>query len=98
MDSREVEARKQRAFDIKRVRAFQELIRTEGWQLYVALLNGKIEMLTSNLFERPVDDNLRGEAHDRGHCYGVLWARDLPSATIAAMDHLVEDSVQEENE
>ncbi len=72
--------------DTKRVRAFQDMVTSEGWKYFQALLNTKIEERTEAIFERPqpgVDDQ-RGEAWDKGAIYAWIMARDLPSVTIAA--------------
>ena len=94
------EAARQTAFDARRVRAFQELVETEGWKFFVELLNGRVGELTKDIFSRPLAgvDDIRGEAHDKGACYGLLWARDLPSITIAAFKQATSSSAQEENE
>lgn len=86
--------------DAERVRAFQSLVASDGWRFLVELLNGKVEDLMANAFERPSGavNELRGQDFDKGTCYGLLWMRDLPDVTIAAFKQESSDPANEENE
>lgn len=99
MDERErrQEAEKLR-FDAARARAFQEMLNTEGWKFLCELLNGKIGEFTADLFEKPKPLEERGEVWQKGACYGLIWARDLPAVTIAAFKNENSDPAAEENE
>lgn len=74
---------KQLVSDTKRVRAFQDMVNSDGWKLYCELLNTKIEDATSKLFERPLPGaEHRGEDWDKGTVFAWIQARDLPGLTI----------------
>lgn len=86
MDASELreEARKQRE-DIQLVRDLADMMRTDGWKQYVRLLNNKIEERTESIFDPPTDGSLRREDHNKGACYALIWARDLPSVIVESM-------------
>jgi hypothetical protein len=91
------EAQKNYQLDVKRVRAFQEMVRTDGWKFFTQLLDMKIMELTANLLTRP-SENSRGEDFDRGQCFGLVYMKDLPSVTIAALGDMASEPADEENE
>lgn len=96
----EPQEREQMRHDAKRIRAFQELVRTDGWKFFQELLNDRVGKATQNIFEKPTLADARGEDWEKGLCYGLLWARDLPSVTIAAFKDAEETSepAQEEKQ
>lgn len=80
------EANSQAVKDAKRVRAFQDMVSSDGWKFFQELLNLRIVEATSKLFERPIPgvDDRRGEEWDKGAVFAWIMSRDLPSVTIAA--------------
>lgn len=94
---RRQEAEKLR-FDANRVRAFKEMQNTEGWKLFCELINGRIGEYTADIFEKPKPLEERGEVWQKGACYGLIWARDLPTVTIAAFNSENSDPATEESE
>lgn len=90
--------REQDRLDTKRVRAFKDLVRMEGWKYFQELLNKKVEENTADIFEKPTSVNARGEDWQKGLCYGLLWARDLPNVTIAAFKDEASEPAEEETE
>jgi hypothetical protein len=85
MDRKEqIEEAQKRKKDVERVRAFQIMVKSDGWQHYQELLNGKVAGLTQNIFDPPSEASTRVEDHKKGTIFGLLYARDLPSITIAA--------------
>lgn len=99
MDERTQDAAQIRK-DAERIRAFQALVASDGWKFLVELLNGKVESLAANMFERPSGElnELRGQDFDKGTCYGLLWIRDLPSTTISVFKNEPSDPADEEND
>jgi len=85
-EKEKAEAQRTAQKDAERVRAFQVMVAGDGWRFFIELLNGKVEELAADMFERPKEGDERGEAHDKGTCYGLLWARDLPAVTIKAFN------------
>lgn len=76
--------RKQGVVDAKRVRAFQDMVGSDGWKLYIDILEKNFHEKMQVLLTRPTDASPRGEDFDKGVCYGLLWAKDLPETTIKA--------------
>lgn len=68
---------------------FSSMIKTEAWQLYLAMLNRRIEgqgaLLTSPAGS--IDGVLVGE-YEKGTMRGLLIARDLPALTMKAAEQL----------
>lgn len=82
----EEQQRQQRALDVRRAREFQTMVTSEGWKLFQELLNNKVNSLMATTFDRPEGEgNRRGEDFDKGTCYALLWARDLPNVTIQGL-------------
>lgn len=77
--------KEQAKFDRERADAFAVMMKTQGWQLYCDLLNKHIATRTAKLFEPTPAGEEYAEQHNKGAVYGLLLARDIPSATVAAM-------------
>lgn len=93
VDNREELARDARKYDladIKRGRAFAAMMKTEGWGLYLELLNNLIGTRTQNLFEPTPNGGRDIEQHNKGAVFGLIMARDLPSVTVAAMKEILD--------
>lgn len=84
MDKRELqeERRKLRA-DAARVEAFRHLIRQEGWDYFVSLLNAAVTDRMKNVLEPSADGETLKNEHNKGTVYGIIWARDLLPTIIA---------------
>lgn len=82
-------AARMNAEDVKRARAFEAMCNTEGWKMYMELLNSHINDRASKLFQ-PTANSLESLAveHNKGALFGLIQARDLPSVSIAAMKEL----------
>lgn len=94
----EVDANKQLRDDTKRHRDFKELVRHPGWAHFQALLNANIGERTKAVFDPPEEMGTRKDDHNKGACYGLLWARDVVQATIDAYDNPSEPATEEESE
>lgn len=82
-DEQKAQQAKQVIQDAKRVRAFRDMIASDGWKYYQELLNGKILDKTATIFERPQSgDGVRGEDWDKGTVFAWITARDLPEVII----------------
>lgn len=90
--------REQMRHDVKRIRAFKDLVRTDGWKFFQELLNNRVGEMTKDLFNKPLPGGERGEAYDKGLIYGLLWARDLPETTIAAFKDDASEPAEEEKD
>jgi hypothetical protein len=80
----EMSDKEQKVYDTKRVRAFGDLVRLEGWQMYVDLLNTYITEKGSQLME-PLSSDPNAAARQeyvKGAMYGLSLARDVVSITI----------------
>ncbi len=77
-----------RAFDLKRARAFQDMIKTEGWKMYQDLLNTLINEKGLRLMDKlPAELNaVERQEHEKGAMNGLILARDIPSLTIKTME------------
>lgn len=85
--------------DAARIRAFQDMVRTDGWKMFQDLLNGVINERMAMLVTRPAGaDAVRGEDYDKGTCYALIWARDLPDVTIQAFKDQSSDPATEGDE
>lgn len=82
----EKQAREQTKADLEQFEAFRDMVKTEGWRLFTIWLNMQIESRTQTIFERPQPglDARRGEDHDKGACYALILARDIPQTIIDA--------------
>jgi hypothetical protein len=85
------QASKNKFADMKRARAFRDMMNTEGWKFYTELLNRHIEVRTQNLFGPTPEGGRDAEQHNKGAVYALILARDLPSVTVSAMKELVEE-------
>lgn len=86
---------KQKVFDIKRKRAFSELIRTDGWKFLTEMINEKLGENGKRLLEPLASDKLNAveaQEHMKGTMYGIAWVRDLPGITISVTDHAYNDT------
>ena len=80
-----------KSYDIKRKRAFQDMVRSEGWKYLIELLNNKLESSGRELLEPLSDVKLNAverQEHLKGAMYGISWVRDLPLVTINARDQI----------
>jgi hypothetical protein len=75
--------------DRERVELFEVMVRTQAWQEYTALLNGKLQMLADQVLapSNSVDGCIASE-YVKGTMSGLVMARDIPAAIIAAKDQL----------
>src|SRR5688572_12178901 len=85
MSEDDEEARKTLARDVKRARDFADMMRTPGWKAYEELINYHINARTENLFSPTPAGGEMIEQHNKGACFGLMFARDLPSHTVSAM-------------
>lgn len=93
------EAAKVTSFDIKRVRAFEAMVATEGWKMYQDLINGNVSERTKDIFSPTPKGEESAAEHNKGAVFGLLYARDLPSVIIAAMkDQRSSDPASEDKE
>lgn len=94
----EQQGNKQAASDAKRVRAFQDMVASDGWKYFQELLNLRIIEATSKLFERPIPglNDQSGEAWDKGAVFAWIMSRDLPSVTIDAYKQANSEPATEE--
>lgn len=82
-----------KSYDIKRKRAFEDLMRTEGWKYLTELINKKLDSSGRELLDPLSDTKLNAverQEHLKGTMYGISWVRDLPLVTIAATDQVHE--------
>lgn len=94
------EAQRIAAHDAKRVRAFQQMVASDGWKFFQELLNSKIEEKAAKVWERPpigVDDS-KGEQWDKGAVYAWIMARDIPEVTIATFKEEHSDPATEKED
>ena len=73
------------ATDIKRARAFEAMVKTEGWHFYTELLTGQINDRMKGILSPTPPGGRDASEHNKGTVFGLLLARDLPSTTIATM-------------
>lgn len=95
-DQAQQDANKQLREDTERYRAFKDLVNTKGWKLFQDLINANVHGRTLTLFEEPTSD-VRKDDHNKGACYGLLWARDIVQTTINAFDRASDPATEEEN-
>ena len=83
------EAAKVNAVDIKRYRAFEAMLKTEGWGFYVELLNYHVNERMKGYLQPTEPGGRDKEQHNKGTVFGLLLARDIPSNTVASMKEVV---------
>jgi hypothetical protein len=86
------EAQRNRNEDIKRGRALELMMSTEGWRIYDHLINHHISLRTANLFDPTPSGGRDAEQHNKGAIYGLIFARDLPRVTVGAAKELVREA------
>lgn len=99
---KEMSDTEQKAYDVRRARAFGELSRLEGWQMYVDLLNSYITDRGSQLME-PLDSDPNAAARQeyvKGTMFGLSLARDVVPLSIRSMQEQqkYQRANEEENE
>jgi hypothetical protein len=82
------EALKQRNSDIRRGRAFADMLNTEGWKEYEKLLNSHISQRMEQLITPTPPMGELGAEHNKGAVYALTFARDLPRVTVEAAKEL----------
>jgi hypothetical protein len=71
------------------------MIATEGWRIYVELLELKLQSFSDELLLPAGSvDRMVGLEYVKGAMSGLVIARDLPSVTIAAMAQLRQEKLQ----
>jgi hypothetical protein len=90
------DAREALRIDKERVELFEMLVRTPGWIAYVSILEAKLQMLADQVLAPAGSvDALIGLEYIKGAMSGLVMARDIPGATIAAKDQLRAESAME---
>lgn len=78
---------------------FEGMVLTKAWKAYMDLLNKRIEDLGATVLTPASSmDALIGLENEKGAMRGLIIARDLPSATIAAMKASRAPTEDDENE
>lgn len=83
------EAQKINRADVERFRAFEVMMKTEGWGLYVELLNHHINARMENYLQPTAPGGRDIEQHNKGTVFGLILARDLPSGTVTSMQEAI---------
>lgn len=92
-------ARAAAKIDRERIEAFEKLIALPGWSVYVELLNAKIQMMADEMMKASGSlDGLIGQEYVKGTLSGLIIARDIPSAMIAAKDQIRSMSPEEDED
>jgi len=85
-------------FDAKRDRAFRDMVKTEGWEMFRQLLNAHINQRTAKIFEPIEEGKLNDFSHNQGAVFGLIFARDVVGVSIAAADEMRAASSSEDDE
>lgn len=72
--------------DKDRKELFEGMVKSKAWQVYVELLNNKLQGMSDDLL-RPAGsvDGMVAQEYVKGAMSGLVLARDIPIVTIAAM-------------
>lgn len=75
--------------DKRRAELFASMVKTEGWQEYIKLLEAKIQIFSDGLLPPAgsIDGMVKCE-WIKGAMGGLIMARDVASATMAAAEEL----------
>lgn len=86
------QSRRAQAVDRARSEAFQSLVKSEGWKLYVDLIDARLQSF-SDLLLQPLQsiDAVGVQEFLKGAMFAFVLMRDLPSNTINAMRSEIED-------
>jgi hypothetical protein len=83
------DARAANRVDRERIELFEAMIKSPGWVAYVEVLEAKLQMLSDQMFAPAGSvDRMVELEYVKGAMSGLLMARDIPAATIAAKDQL----------
>lgn len=88
VDINETEAKRILREDRELAELFATFPRNEAWKRYQTLLDKMIQKRTGDLFEPILDGQQLAAEHNKGVIYGLILARDLPTATVNAMKQL----------
>jgi hypothetical protein len=69
----------------RRARLFKEMMETEAWRLYEDLLNHHIGVRTQSVLDPTTPGGELPAEHNKGVAYGIIFCRDIPRVTVAAM-------------
>lgn len=84
--------------DKERIELFEKMLTTPAWQVYVELLNAKIQMFADQvLAPSGTVDGCVALEYVKGAMSGLIMARDIPDAIISAKDQ-IRSMVAEEDE
>ena len=75
--------------DRERMELFEIMVKTDAWKAYIEILNSKLQAESENLLEPAKGlDGCIGSEYIKGTMRGLILARDLPAAIIAAKPQL----------
>lgn len=84
--------------DVKRAKAFKDMIKTEGWAYYQGLINTFIEQRMNAVLQPTSDSQQLASEHVKGAVYGLILARDAVQATVDAVQQIVDAGGEPEDE
>lgn len=88
------DARAADKIDRERAELFGALIKSQGWQEYIAILEARLQGMADEILKPSGSiDAMVGLEYVKGAMSGLILARDIPSVIIAAMDQLRRDRV-----
>src|SRR5436190_23862619 len=90
MPPKEPEVEATEVSEIKRMRAFEALVNTEGWKHYQALLNYEINQRAAQAFEPVELSDVLALEHRKGTIYSIIRARDVVADNIAAVKEAID--------
>jgi hypothetical protein len=85
--------------DRERLELFQKLVTTPAWGAYIGLLNAKIQMFADQLLVPSGSvDGCVAQEFVKGAMSGLVMARDIPDAIIAAKEQFRSMTPEEEDD
>lgn len=85
--------------DRERAEAFQQMVASKGWAMFVQLIDARLQAFSDELLQ-PLSD--MGRAGLQEYMKGAMWAfvllRDLPANTIQAMKAAQQASKETDDE
>jgi len=72
--------------DRQRCDAFASMVKSEGWRLFVELIDHRVQMFSDQLLQPLASmDQVPAQEFAKGAMFAFVLMRDLPSVTIASI-------------
>jgi hypothetical protein len=98
-DAIQRESRAADRIDRRRAELFRSMTKTEGWKVYMELVEAKIQDFSDQLMQPATSvGSLIASEYIKGAMSGLIMARDIASVTIATAEALQRPQAEDDND